>query len=63
MYILNYENKRITNDRVEKEMNENLGQVSVMIGNLRNMAIDIGQELDHQNEVIDAVKQKVISFK
>jgi synaptosomal-associated protein 25 len=43
-------------------MNENLGQVSVMIGNLRNMAIDIGQELDHQNEVIDAVKQKVISF-
>ena len=43
-------------------MNENLGQVSVMISNLRNMAIDIGQELDHQTEVIEAVRQKVYIF-
>ena len=43
-------------------MNENLGQVSALLGNLRNMAIDISQELEHQNEMIGIVKRKVIAF-
>ena len=33
---------RITNDDREEEMEENMQQVSTMIGNLRNMAADMG---------------------
>ena len=36
---------RITDDAREDEMEENLGQVSGMIGNLRNMAIDMNSEI------------------
>ena len=32
----------ITNDDREEEMEENMQQVSTMIGNLRNMAQDMG---------------------
>ena len=31
-------------------MEENMGQVSSMIGNLKNMANDMGGELENQNE-------------
>lgn len=34
--------RRITGDAREDEMEDNMGQVSTMIGNLRNMAIDMG---------------------
>ena len=33
---------KITNDAREDEMEENMEQVSAMIGNLRNMANDMG---------------------
>ena len=53
---------RITNDAREDEMDENLVQVSSMIGNLRNMAIDMGNEIEQQNQLITRVQDKVIIF-
>ena len=50
---------RITNDAREDEMEENLQQVSSMIGNLRNMACDMGNEIVNQNNQIDRIKGKV----
>lgn len=49
---------KITNDDRETEMEENMGQVSTMIGNLRNMAIDMGSEIESQNRQIDRINQK-----
>jgi synaptosomal-associated protein 25 len=53
---------RITNDAREDEMDENLVQVSSMIGNLRNMAIDMGNEIETQNQLIGRVQAKVTIF-
>ena len=50
---------RITNDAREDEMENNMGQVATMVGNLRNMAIDMGSEIESQNRQIDRVNQKV----
>lgn len=50
---------RITNDAREDEMEENLGQVSGMLGNLRNMAVDMGNEIGSQNRQLDRINQKV----
>ena len=36
-----------------------MGQVSNMIGNLRNMAIDMGSEISSQNAQLDRINQKV----
>jgi hypothetical protein len=45
-------------------MEENMGQVNTMIGNLRNMALDMGSELENQNRQIDRINRKVsISFR
>lgn len=52
-------NFRITNDARETEMDENLGQVNTMIGNLRNMALDMGSELENQNQQIEKISTKV----
>lgn len=49
---------RITNDAREDEMDENLVQVSAMIGNLRNMAIDMNNGLEEQNSLIARVEKK-----
>ncbi|KAI4467768.1 synaptosomal associated protein [Holotrichia oblita] len=49
---------RITNDAREEEMEENMGQVNTMIGNLRNMALDMGSELENQNRQIDRINLK-----
>ncbi|XP_065371148.1 synaptosomal-associated protein 25 isoform X2 [Calliphora vicina] len=49
---------RITNDAREDEMDENLGQVNSMLGNLRNMALDMGSELENQNVQIDRINAK-----
>lgn len=40
-------------------MEENMGQVNTMIGNLRNMALDMGSELQNQNTQIDRINRKV----
>lgn len=41
-------------------MEENMGQVNTMIGNLRNMALDMGSELENQNRMVDRINAKVI---
>ncbi|KAL4143849.1 hypothetical protein QTP88_006111 [Uroleucon formosanum] len=51
---------KITNDARETEMDENLGQVNTMIGNLRNMALDMGSELENQNQQIEKISTKAI---
>jgi len=50
--------QRITNDARENEMEDNLQQVNTMIGNLRNMACDMGNEIGNQNNQIDRIKGK-----
>ena len=40
-------------------MEENLQQVSTMIGNLRNMACDMGNEIANQNNQIERIQGKV----
>ena len=49
---------KITNDAREEEMEENMEQVSSMIGNLRNMANDMGGELENQNAQLDRINLK-----
>merc|ERR1711899_42481 len=52
---------KITNDAREEEMEENMEQVSAMIGNLRNMANDMGGELENQNCQLDRINMKAAS--
>lgn len=40
-------------------MEENLGAVGNMIGNLKTMAMDMGNEIDKQNRQIDNITEKV----
>lgn len=50
--------KRITNDAREDEMEENLTQVGSILGNLKNMALDMGNEIDAQNQQIQKITEK-----
>ena len=50
---------RVTKDDREDEMEENMQDVNNMIGNLRNMAIDMGSEIGAQNQQISRINQKV----
>lgn len=43
-------------------MENNMGEVNTMIGNLRNMALDMGSELENQNRQIDRINCKVFSY-
>ena len=43
-------------------MEQNMGEVSNMLGNLRNMAVDMGNEIGSQNTQLDRINQKVIIF-
>ncbi|XP_076359123.1 synaptosomal-associated protein 25-like isoform X1 [Tachypleus tridentatus] len=52
---------KITNDAHEEEMEENMQQVGTVIGNLRNMAIDMGSEIDSQNHQLTRINQKAQS--
>ncbi|CAG0880623.1 unnamed protein product [Darwinula stevensoni] len=52
---------RITKDAREDEMEDNMQQVNQMIGNLRNMAIDMGSEIENQNRQLDTINQKATS--
>lgn len=40
-------------------MEDNLGQVSSMLGNLKNMAMDMGTEIETQNDQLDRINKKV----
>ncbi|KAM6969353.1 synaptosome associated protein 23.1 [Tautogolabrus adspersus] len=50
--------KRITNDAREDEMEENLDHVGSILGNLKSMALDMGNEIDNQNKQIDNITSK-----
>ncbi|XP_052436953.1 synaptosomal-associated protein 23 isoform X2 [Carassius gibelio] len=50
--------KRVTNDAREDEMEENLDQVGGIIGNLKNLALDMGNEIEKQNKTIDRITDK-----
>uniref|UniRef100_A0A3B4WU31 Synaptosomal-associated protein 25 n=1 Tax=Seriola lalandi dorsalis TaxID=1841481 RepID=A0A3B4WU31_SERLL len=53
----------VTDDARENEMDENLEQVGGIIGNLRHMALDMGNEIDTQNRQIDRIMEKADSNK
>lgn len=42
-------------------MDENIQQVSTMVGNLRNMAIDMSTEVSNQNRQLDRIQEKAMS--
>lgn len=50
---------RITRDTREDEMEENLNQVGSILGNLRSMALDVGNEIDIQNKQVEKIMEKV----
>ncbi|XP_042194158.1 synaptosomal-associated protein 23 [Callorhinchus milii] len=50
--------KKITNDAREDEMEENLEQVGSIIGNLKSMAMEMGNEIESQNQRIDRITDK-----
>nr|XP_012622005.1 synaptosomal-associated protein 23 isoform X3 [Microcebus murinus] len=50
--------KRITNDAREDEMEENLTQVGSILGHLKNMALDMGTEIEAQNKQIEQITEK-----
>ncbi len=52
-------NSRLTNDAREDEMDSNMVQVSNMMSNLKNMGLEMGQEIERQNQVIERVTKKV----
>lgn len=53
--------KRVTDDAREDEMEENLGQVSSCINNLKHMALDMNNEITTQNAMMDRLNKKVDS--
>ncbi|XP_064600232.1 synaptosomal-associated protein 25-like isoform X5 [Liolophura sinensis] len=53
---------RITNDAREDEMEQNLTEVGGMIGNLRNMAVDMGNEITAQNKQVERIGGKAGSL-
>uniref|UniRef100_A0A8C5VX87 Synaptosomal-associated protein n=1 Tax=Microcebus murinus TaxID=30608 RepID=A0A8C5VX87_MICMU len=50
--------KHITNDAREDEMEENLTQVDSIMGNLKNMALDMGTEIEAQKKQIELITEK-----
>jgi len=49
--------KILCDDR-EEEMEENMEQVSAMVGNIRNMANDMDTALTRQNQALDRINAK-----
>ena len=54
--------RRINNDAREDEMEENMQAVGGILGNLKNMATDMGSEIEKQNQQLDRINDKVIIF-
>ncbi|XP_042342707.1 SNARE_SNAP25N and SNARE_SNAP23C domain-containing protein [Plectropomus leopardus] len=52
--------RRVTNDAREDEMEENLAHVGSIIGNLKSMALDMGNEIDTQNVQIERIQGEAI---
>ncbi|MCJ8740143.1 hypothetical protein PDJAM_G00055370 [Pangasius djambal] len=53
--------RRVTNDAQEDEMEENLAHVGSILGNLRSMALDMGNEINTQNVQIERIQSKAIA--
>ncbi|XP_056623455.1 synaptosomal-associated protein 23-like isoform X2 [Triplophysa dalaica] len=51
--------KRKTNDAQEKEIEENIEQVNSIIVDLKDMAMEMNNELDKQNKTIARITEKV----
>ncbi|KAM9359214.1 synaptosomal-associated protein 25 [Symphorus nematophorus] len=52
--------RRVTNDAREDEMEENLAHVGSIIGNLKSMALDMGNEIETQKDQIERIQGKAI---
>ena len=52
---------KITNDDREAEMEENMEQVSAMVGNLRKLSNDMSSEFERQNMQLDQINLKAHS--
>ena len=52
--------RRINNDAREDEMEDNMQAVGGILGNLKNMASDMGEEIEKQNKQLDRINEKVI---
>ncbi|XP_051814095.1 LOW QUALITY PROTEIN: SNARE_SNAP25N and SNARE_SNAP23C domain-containing protein [Acanthochromis polyacanthus] len=52
--------RKVTNDAREDEMEENLAHVGSIIGNLKSMALDMGNEIDTQNVQIERIPGQAI---
>lgn len=50
---------RVTHDGREDEMDENLAHVGSIVGNLRSMLLDMGNEIDTQKGQLERVRGKV----
>ena len=50
--------QRINNDAREDEMEENMQAVGSILGNLKNMAQDMGDEISKQNKQTDRILDK-----
>ena len=55
--------RRINDDAREDEMEDNMQAVGSMLGNLKNMAQDMGGEIERQNKQLDRINNKVWSLK
>ncbi|KJE91709.1 synaptosome-associated protein 25a [Capsaspora owczarzaki ATCC 30864] len=53
--------KQVTHDHREAEINENIGAVADILGDLRHQAMVMGTELDKHNEVLDRIEKKTDS--
>ena len=52
-------NIRITNDDREVEMEQNMQGVGSILGTLKDMATDMGDEIERQNKHLDLIQGKV----
>jgi len=50
--------QRINNDAREDEMEDNMQAVGSVLGNLKNMAADMGEEISRQNKQLDRIDRK-----
>ena len=53
--------KRVTNDAREDEMNENIGAAADVLGELRQQALDMGAEIERQDQTLDRLANKADS--
>ena len=51
--------RRINDDAREDEMEDNMQAVGSMLGNLKNMAQDMGGEIERQNKQLHRINNKV----